>query len=63
MEVSSREQRRRKEWRGWFAVAEQGKQHTPAQYELFAEASNNGNNQRFLILLMFKKKKNLLLRS
>lgn len=46
-----------KEGRGWFAVAEQEKRHTPAQHELFAEISNNSINQLFLILLMFKRNK------
>lgn len=57
------DERWKKEERGWFAVVEQEKGHTPPQHELFAEISNNGNNQLFLTLLMFKKKINLLLKS
>lgn len=45
----------RKECRGWFPRAEREKEHTPAQHELSAEASNKGNNQVFLNLLTFLK--------
>lgn len=45
----------RKEWREWLPHAEQEKEHTPAQHELSAEASNKGNNQLFLKLLTFLK--------
>lgn len=55
VEVSPRGWGWRKERRGPFAAAEQEKEHTPAQYKLVAETSNNGNNQLFLILLTFKK--------